>query len=247
MTGSGRNGRMKRGLLCCGGIVLGLAAVTILWNGPGLYLFANSWQYPGIVGVGVIVEGALLALGAALCLGRALIPLSPAPTQSNHAGPGSAEAAAGGGPVLPICGILFLLAAAGPFGQARFDSQLLQVMESIPDKGGGDLVEANRRRERTERTISVLWLIVGGALLGTPLFLKARVWQLGWRISGVGCGIALGGLLLSVLGVSVWYAGGFFRKGGVEEVSLGGQLAVLAGAIVATVGAIIAVRGKGRP
>jgi hypothetical protein len=227
---------MKRGLLFGGGIVLGLAAETILWNGPDLYLFANSLHYARIVGVGVIVEGALIALGAALCLGRALVQLTSAPTQNGPAGPGPAPTALGGGPVLPICGILFLLAAVGPFRQARFDSQMLEVMESIPDKSGA-VVEADRRRERTERSFGVLWLVVGGALLGTPLFLKPRAWQLGWRISGVGCGIAFGGLLLSGVGVLVWYASGFFRKGGVDELSL----IVLAGAIVAAVGSIVLV------
>jgi hypothetical protein len=97
------------------------------------------------------------------------------------------QAAVGGGPVLPICGILFLLAAVGPFGQARRDSEQLEVMDSMPGQWGADLVDDFRRHERTERTYGVLWLVVGGALLGTPLFLKPRVWQLGWRMNGVGC------------------------------------------------------------
>jgi hypothetical protein len=241
---------MRRALLFCVGIVLGLAAETILWNGPDLYAFADSWHsaaFTRIVGVGVIVEGALAAFGAALCLGRALVPLTSAPRQSGPAVPGPAPAAVGGGPVLPICGILFLLAAVGPFGQARFDSEMLEVMEGMPGKWGADLVEADRRHERTERTFGVLWLVVGGALLGTPLFLEPRVWRLGRRISGVGCGIALGGLLLSGMGVLVWYANGLLMEGAVKELSLVGQLGVLAGAIVAVVGSIIAVLGTGNP
>ena len=116
---------MRRVLLFCGGTFLGLAAGTILWNGPDLYAFADSWHSAALtrmVGLGIIVEGALAALGAALCLGRAVVPLTPTLTQNRTAAPGSAPAAVGGGPVLPLCGILFLLAAAGPFGQARRDS-----------------------------------------------------------------------------------------------------------------------------
>jgi hypothetical protein len=48
----------------------------------------------------------------------------------------------------------------------------------MPGQWGADLVEADRRHERTEWTFAVLWLAVGGALLATPLFLKQRVWQL---------------------------------------------------------------------
>jgi hypothetical protein len=241
---------MRRALLCCAGIVLGLAAGVILWNGPDLYALADSWhsaEFTRMVGVGIMVEGALAALGAALCLGRAIAPLTSAPTLSGTDVRGPAATASGGGPVLPLCGILFLLAAVGPFGQARDDSEKLEVMDSMPGKWGADLVEDFRRHERTERTFGVLWLVVGGALLGTPLFLKPRAWRLGRRISGVGCGIALGGLLLSGMGVLVWYANGLLMEGAVKAFSLVGQLGVLAGAIVAVVGSIIAVLGKGKP
>jgi hypothetical protein len=114
--------------------------------------------------------------------------------------PGPAPAV-GGGPVLPICGILFLIAAAGPFGQAPEDSEKLEVMDSMPGQWGADLIADFRRHERTARTFGVLWLVVGGALLGTPLYLKPRVWQLGWRMNGVGFGIAVGGFLVSGMAV----------------------------------------------
>jgi hypothetical protein len=241
---------MRRALLFCVGIVLGLAAEIILWHGPDLYAFADSWHsaaFTRIVGVGVIVEGALSALGAALCLGRAIIPLTSAPTQSVTAVPGSAPAAVGGGPVLPICGILFLLAAVGPFGQARYDSEKLEVMDSMPGKWGADLVDDFRRHERTERTFGVLWLIVGGALLGTPQFLKPRLWQLGWRMNGVGCGIVVGGFLLSGMGAFVCIANGLAMEGARKELNYAGYLGVLAGAIAAVVGSIVAVLGKSKP
>jgi hypothetical protein len=241
---------MRRALLFCVGIVLGLAAETILRNGPDLYAFADSWHsaaFTRIVGVAVIVEGALSALGAALCLGRALIPLTSGPRQSGTTVPGAAPAAVGGGPVLPICGILFLLAAIGPFGQARVDSEKLEVMDSMPGKWGADLVEHYRRHERAARTFGVLWLVVGGAFLGTPLFLKARVWQLGWRINGVGCGIAVGGFLLSGMGALVCIANGLAMEGASKDLSSAGYVGVLAGASVALVGSIVAVLGMSKP
>ena len=241
---------MRRALLFCVGIVLGLTAETILWNGPDLYASADSWHsaaFTRIVGMGVIVEGNLSALGAALCVGRAIIPLTSAPTQSGTAVPGLAPAAVGGGPVLPICGILFLLAAVGPFGQAWQDSETLEVMDSMPGQWGADLVNDFRKRERTELTFGVLWVVLGGALVGTPLFLKPRVWQLGWRINGVGCGIGVVGFLLSGMGAFVCVANGLTGEGASKEVSHAGYLGVLAGATVAVVGSIVAVIGKSKP
>ena len=249
-AGQRKDGVMRRALLFCVGIVLGLAAETILRNGPDLYAFADSWHsaaFTRIVGVEVIVEGGLSALGAALCLGRALIPLTSAPTQSVKVVPGPAPAAVGGGPVLPICGILFLLAAVGPFGQARQDSDKLEVMDIMPGKWGADLVDDFRRHERTERTFGVLWLVVGGALLSTALFLKPRVWQLGWRMNGVGCGIAVGGVLLSGMGAFVCFANGLAMEGASKDLNYAGYIGVLAGAIVGVAGSIVAVLGKSKP
>jgi hypothetical protein len=148
--------------------------------------------------------------------------------------------------VLPLCGILFLLAAVGPFGQARFDSQMLEVMDSMPGQWGADLVDADRRHERTGWTFAVLWLAVGGALLATPLFLKQCVWQLGWRMNGVGCGIAAGGLLLSGMGAFVCFANGLLMEGAREEFAYAGYLGVLAGALVAVIGSIIAAAGRSK-
>jgi hypothetical protein len=142
--------------------------------------------------------------------------------------------------------MLFLLAAVGPFGQARLDSEKLEVMDSMPGAWGSDLVNDFRRSEWTEWVFGVLWLVVGGTLLGTPLFLKPRVWRMARRINGVGCGIAVGGFLLSGFGVFVWYANGLAMEGASKDLSLAGHLGVLAGAIVAVAGSIIAVAGKTR-
>ena len=243
---------MRRAFLFCVALVLGLAAQTILWNGPDLYLFTDSWhsaEFTRIVGVAVIVEGALAALGAALCLGRALIPLTSTATQSGTAGPGSVPTAVGGGPVLPICGILFLLAAVGPFEQARHDAELLEVDEDLPAgaRPSDEIMISERRHERTARTLGILWLVLGGVLLGTPLFLKPRVWQLGWRMNGVGCGIAVGGFMLSGMGAFVCFANSLAMEGASKDLAYAGYLGVLAGAIVAVIGSIVAALGKSKP
>jgi hypothetical protein len=240
---------MRRALLIGVAIVFGLAAEAILGNGPDLYWFWDSWhsaEFTRMVGVAIIVEGALAALGAGLCLGRALGPLTPAPAQRGTAVPGAASTAVGGGPVLPICGILFLLAALAPCGQARRDSEALEVMDSMPGYWGAELVEDYRKHERTEWTFGVLWLVVGGSLLGTPLLLGPRVWRLGWRINGVGCGIALGGFLLSGMGALLFIANGLAMEGANKDLAYAGYLGVLTGAIVAAAGSIIAVIGKSK-
>ncbi len=243
---------MRRALLSCGGSFLGLAAGTILWNAPGLYLFTDSWHSAALtrmVGVGIIVEGALAAFGAALCLGRALVPLTSAPSRSGTTPSGPSPAGQRAGPVLPICGLLFLLAAPGLFGQARRDSELLAVVEDLPAgaRYSDEIVEDYRRQEWTEWAFGVLWLAVGGALLATPRFLQPRVWQLGWRMNGLGCGIAIGGFLLSGMGAFVYFANGLAMEGASEDLAYAGHLGVLAGAIVGVVGTFTALLGKSRP
>jgi hypothetical protein len=238
---------MRRVVLFCGGTALGLAAVSILGYAPDLFLFADSWHsavFTRMVGLGIIAEGILTALGAALCFGRALVPLSPAPTQGGTAALVAAQASAGGGPVLPLCGVLFLLAAVGPWGQARRDSEAVEVMDSMPGQWGADLVDDFRGHARAERTFGVLWLAVGGALLATPLLLKRSIWQMGWRMNGIGCGIAAFGLLLSGTGALVCVANGLMLEGANKDFSLVGLLGLLAGAILGVVGSIIAMAGR---
>ena len=89
---------MRRVLLFCGGTFLALAAGTILWIAPDLYTLEDGWHSAGftrMVGLAIIVEGALAALGAALCLGRAVVPLTWVRTRSDTAVPGPAPAAGG--------------------------------------------------------------------------------------------------------------------------------------------------------
>jgi hypothetical protein len=69
---------MRRGLLFCGGILLAVAAEAILLNPADVYLRDDPWfsaEFTRIVGLGLIDQGAVAALGAALCLGRAFVPL----------------------------------------------------------------------------------------------------------------------------------------------------------------------------
>jgi hypothetical protein len=224
---------MRRALLFCVGTVLAGASVIILWNGAELYLFTDGWHSAAlthVVGVAVIVEGIVVGLAAAVSLGRALRPLT---------------AAGGGGPVLPILGLLLLLAAAGPFGQARDDSERLEVMDAMPGQWGPDLVTEFRVQQRTEWTFGVFWLAAGGALLGTPLFLAPRTWRLGWPMNGAGCGIAAAGLVLCCLGSFVCFVNGLTMEGASSELAFAGYLGVLAGAVVAVVGSVVAVRGAG--
>ena len=114
----------------------------------------------------------------------------------------------------------------------------------MPGKWGAGLIEDYRRDERTERAFGVLWLVVGGALLATPSFLRPRVWQLGWRMNGVGCAIAVGGFLLSGMGACVCLANGLALEGASKELNFAGSLGVLAGAAAAVVGSIVTVLGK---
>jgi hypothetical protein len=116
----------------------------------------------------------------------------------------------------------------------------------MPGQFGSELVDEVRTQVRAERTFGVVWLVVGGALLGTPLFLKPPVWHLGWRMNRIGWGIAVGGFLLSGLGALVCYANGLGGEGARSELAGVGYLGVLAGAIIAVVGSVIAAAGRSK-
>jgi hypothetical protein len=117
----------------------------------------------------------------------------------------------------------------------------------MPGQWGADLVADVRRDERAARAFGVLWLAVGGALLGSPLLLEPRLWHLSWRVSGVGCGIAAAGLLLSSLGALVCFANALAMEGASKDVAAAGYLAVLAGALVAAAGSTVAMLANATP
>ncbi len=113
---------MRRVAQFCCGLFLALVAEVILWNGPQWYTNGEDkvpTTLTQIAGVAVVVQGAIAALVAALYLGRALIPLTLSPVVS-----GSAPAPVGGGPVLPMCGLLFVLAGVGPLERSRRGERL---------------------------------------------------------------------------------------------------------------------------
>src|SRR5439155_3187139 len=126
----GQEGAMRRNLLFCRGLAFGLVAEVILWNSPLWYINDDDpvpIALTQIAGVALSVQGAVVALAAALCLGRALVPLTRPP-----AGRGSARAAVGGGPVLPLCGLLFVVAGIGPLGESRRAAKDYELDQSRP-------------------------------------------------------------------------------------------------------------------
>jgi hypothetical protein len=65
-------------------------------------------------------------------------------------------------------------------------------------------------------------------------------------MSGVGCGIAVGGFLLSGMGGFVCYANAMAMEGASKDLCFAGYLGVLAGAIIAAVGGVIAAAGRSK-
>jgi hypothetical protein len=155
---------------------------------------------------------------------------------------------AGGGPVLPLCGLIFLLAAVGPFQESRRASADYAFAQTKPGMFQDWAVELDRQLVPVGRTFSVLWCGIGGALLATPLFLTSRVWQVRRRLNRFGRNYAIGGLLLSAVGALVWLLGALANAVGSigggrdssHSLSAVGYLGIIAGAIVALGGSIVA-------
>src|SRR3954470_12477120 len=110
---------MRRLLLLCGGLILTLVAGVALSASPQWYTNEENripTTLTKFAGVAISVDGAVLAVIAALCLGRAFVPLRSAPSVPASSVPASSVPASsvsgsaptpttsGGGPVLPICG-----------------------------------------------------------------------------------------------------------------------------------------------
>jgi hypothetical protein len=235
---------MKRVLLFCGGLLLALVAETILWHSADLFTFEDGWlkELTWIADLGLIAQGAVAAAGAALCFARAFVPINPA-AQNRANLPGPVVAAVWQRPLLPICGILFLLAAVRAFYAANNDFDTLHVMESFGGYGAS-LIEDWRLHGWAALAFCIGYSILGGALLVAPMLLRSRGWQLGQRINGVGCGMALGGLLLSGMSVFVWFANGLAMEGRSEGLSAVCCFGILGGTALAVVGSIVAVFGR---
>lgn len=248
-TDCGTRGAMKRLMLLCCGLFLGLRAEVILWNGPRWYTNEESkvpTTLTQIAGVALVLQGAVVAMAAALCLARALVPLTVVP-----AVPRSGSAAVGGGPVLPLCGLLFLLAGVGPLMESRRAAEDYALAQSRPGQFQEWSVELDRRLVPVGRAFAVLWFGIGGAMLATPLFLKPRVWQLRRRLNRTGRRYAIGGLMVSVVRILAWFvnasanAMGALLGGGhsSHDLSVVGYLGIIAGTLVAVAGSIAAVAG----
>src|SRR5690349_2326724 len=100
---------MRRALLICLGVSLGLVAVVILWNTADLYDHDDTWLPVALTraaGLGVVALGILAAFWAAVSIGRALRPVRTATSASDVTHTDFAPTHTGGGPVLPIMGLL---------------------------------------------------------------------------------------------------------------------------------------------
>jgi hypothetical protein len=241
---------MKRIMPTCCGLFLGLVAEVILWNGPHWYTHQEDkvpTTLTQVAGVALVVQGAIVALVAALCIARALVPLTLSP-----AIPGSDPVAIGGGPVLPLCGLLFLLAGLGPLEQSRRSAKDYEFAQSKPGQFQAWAVELDRRLVPVGRAFAVLWFGIGGVLLATPLFLRPQAWQLRRRLNRVGRRYAIGGLFFSVVGIVTWLiselgnAIGGIGGGGhaSHELSVVDYLGIIAGAVIAVAGSIGSAAGK---
>lgn len=238
---------MKRALMFGAGVLLGLVAEYLLWEGPVWYAYEDWWfsiRSTRIIGLGLIVLGAEAAAAAAFCLARVSVPLRGTPAQSRMTLAGPVRAAVWRRPVLPICAILFFLGAVGAFFHARDVFDTLQGMESVPGGYSRDIIGACRLSGQVALTFGILYSTVGAALLVAPMLLKARGWQWDQRINGAGCGISLVGHLLGAVGFLLWVGNGLMMEGAQDSLSLVANLAVLGGIGLAVVGSMVAaVRG----
>ena len=141
-------------------------------DGPLLVYDRGEHDSEGVTqsaGVAFIVQGALLAFVAASCLGRALVPLTVTADDSELV-----PVLVGGGPVLPLCGLLFLLAVIGPWARSEQALKDYEFAQSRPGLIQESRVELSRRHIRIGRTFAALWVVIGGVLLGSPLALTPR-------------------------------------------------------------------------
>jgi hypothetical protein len=117
-------------------------------------------------------------------------------------------------------------------------------METFPNSNWPDVTEDTRRVALMALTCGILYLVVGGLLLVTPMFPKLRSWQLGGRIKGAGCGIASLGLFLSGVGFLVVLGNGLMLEGAKESIGRAGGYGVLGGAVLAVVGTLVGMIGR---
>jgi hypothetical protein len=232
---------MKRALLCCGGILLGLVADALLWAGyiPLSWAFWTGEWMPILVGLGLIVQGTVAAAGAALCLTWAFVPPHPAPAQNGISLSSGLTTAVRRRPLLPIfCGILFFLGAVELFWQAI---DCYEDMRRFLDARSSVAFEEFRVRGQLALALGVLYSVLGGALLVAPLLLKPRGWPLGEGINGAGCGMAAIGLALTSVLIPVYFLYSMSHLFGRDDFWPVFSFGVLGGTVLAVVGSILAI------
>ena len=214
---------MKRVLLFCVGVLLALVSEVLLWWGPGVYAYESTWVEPrssNIIGLGIIAWGVGAALGAAVALARAFARLRPEAAQHGTIRPKRAPAS-----VLAICAILFFLGPLSAFFQAY---TWRQRFHDAPT-GQAALV------------FGILYL--AGGVVVARIVLNSRREAPGRRLGGLGCGIAIFGLLVIAFGVFVSCVNGMMMEGRQDSIDVFSSFVVLAGILLTVMGSIVAVVG----
>jgi hypothetical protein len=240
---------MRRFALVSCGLFLALSACILLWNGPLWYTNEESpipATFTRVVGISLIVLGALAAFWSAVCLGRALAPLRCASDGSP---------VGGGGPVLPLCGMLLVLSAIGPLRESRRAAADYEFAQAHPEQIQDWYVELSHRLIGVGRTLAVVGFAAGAIFIATPLFVKPRVWQLRRRLNRRGRKIATAGFLIASVGILIWLGGallgamGSLGRGGHSSgaPSYVGFSGIIAGTVIVLFGTGVAVMDKSEP
>ncbi len=242
---------MRRILLFLAGLLVGLVAEAILWTGPGVY--TNVAQYYAALTyialrsavLGLIVQGAMAAAVAACWLARASAPARLLAQGGSTREPPSSLTACDGA-FLPIWGILLLLAAGGPFGQALRDMETLHDWELVDFRTSQEIKDSVHESLQIGAAFAAVYVVAGATLLVGSRFARSRGLPRNRRIDGVGCGIAMSSLLLTGVGILLELANAMTMEGHSESVTLVASLIVLGGTLLAMIGMVVAVRGRQR-
>jgi hypothetical protein len=218
---------VRRFLLFSAGLFFGLVAEALLWGGPRWYTSDGR-----IAGLGFIALGAGFVAWAACCLSRAFVALCPPSAQNKIPLSGPASSTVRGRSGLLICAMLFFLGALSAFGQAWNDWHLGQII-GLSEDIAEDALQA--------LAFAVLYVVVGGALLAAPIFLKPGRWQLDWRMKWPGWGIAMLSLLLCGMSLLIWFGNRMGGEGRSEALNLWSSLGIFGGGVLAAIGSVMAM------
>jgi len=237
---------MRRFALVSCGLFLALSACVLLWNAP---LWYTNEEYPippaytQATGIALIILGALAAFWSAVCLGRAIIPLRIAP---------NGAITGGGGPVLPLCGMILALSGIGPLRYSDYGAREYAVAEAHPGQFQDWSVELNHRWIGVGRNFAVMEFALGGLMLATPFVTTPRIWQLRRQLNVRGRKIVIAGFLIAASGILLWFAVALIGAVGAlghgapasREPSYVAFAVIIIGTGVALVGTLIVLVGK---